>query len=95
MPRLTDTQIVDALAGLPGWSLSDAGIRKQFDPPTYADAIAALARVGFEAEAAQHHPDVAMSWKRITFTLTTHDEGGVTEKDIAMARAIEAIMRGR
>jgi len=92
MAKLSDEAIRQALAGLPGWSLTPGGISKKFDLPAYPDAVAAVTRVGFEAEAAQHHPDVEMSWKRVTFTLTTHDEGGVTESDVAMARKIEELL---
>jgi 4a-hydroxytetrahydrobiopterin dehydratase len=95
MAKLSEEAIRAALQSLPGWTYSESGISKTYDLPAYPDAIAAVTRVGFEAEAAEHHPDVAMSWKRVTFTLTTHDEGGVTEKDVALARKIEALLGRR
>ncbi len=95
MPRLDEEAIRSALEGLPGWTLTGAGISRRFDLPTYPDAVAAVVRVGFEAETAGHHPDVSMSWKRVTFTLTTHDEGGVTEKDVSLARTIDALLGSR
>lgn len=92
MPKLTDTEIQTALAELPGWSLTGAGVTREFDLEDYPAAIAAVTRVGFAAEAADHHPDIAINWKRVTFSLITHSEGGVTEKDVAMAKTISALL---
>jgi 4a-hydroxytetrahydrobiopterin dehydratase len=95
MPRLSQAQIQQEMESLSGWCLANDAISKKFDLPTYPDAIAAVTRVGFEAEAADHHPDVTMSWKRVTFSLTTHDAGGLTEKDFALAKKIEALLGKR
>lgn len=95
MPKLSQEQIQKELESLSGWCLANNTISKRFDLPTYPDAIAAVTRIGFEAEAANHHPDVTMSWKRVTFSLTTHDAGGLTEKDFALARKIDALLGGK
>jgi len=92
MAKLSHDQIQKELETLSGWCLAHDAISKKYDLPTYPDAIAAVTRVGFEAEAANHHPDVTMNWKRVTFSLTTHDAGGLTEKDFALARKIEALL---
>lgn len=94
MPRLSPDQIHTELAALAGWSLEENRIRKKFDFPTYPDAIAAITRVGFAAEAANHHPDLEMNWKRVTFSLTTHAAGGLTERDFALARTIDTLLSG-
>ena len=95
MPKLTPTEIQKEMESLSGWCLANDAISKQYDLPTYPDAVAAITRVGFAAEAADHHPDVTMSWKRVTFSLTTHDAGGLTEKDFALAHKIEALLGKR
>jgi 4a-hydroxytetrahydrobiopterin dehydratase len=92
MPKLTQDQIQKELETLSGWCLANDAISKRYDLPTYPDAVAAITRVGFEAEKDDHHPDVTMNWKRITFSLTTHDSGGLTEKDFALARKIESLL---
>jgi len=92
MPRLTDAEIRTALAELPGWELTEGGIARQFDMDSFPAAVAVVVRVGFAAEAADHHPDITLNWKRVTFSLITHSEGGVTKKDVAMARQIQALL---
>jgi len=80
------------LAGLPGWTLEGAAIRKQFVFDGFASAVAFVVRVGFDAEAADHHPDILISnYKKVTLTFTTHSEGGLTEKDFAGAEAAEKV----
>ena len=95
MAKLSQAQIQKEMESLSGWCLANDTITKQYDLPTYPDAVAAITRVGFEAEAADHHPDVTMNWKRVTFSLTTHDAGGLTEKDFALAHKIEALLGKR
>jgi 4a-hydroxytetrahydrobiopterin dehydratase len=73
------------LNALPGWSLEKASIRKQFTFGGFPDAMAFVVRLGFDAEAADHHPDMLVNYKRVTLTYTTHSEGGLTEKDFAGA----------
>jgi 4a-hydroxytetrahydrobiopterin dehydratase len=91
METLSHQAIEDALRNLPGWGFSEHGLYKEYDFDTYADAVAAIVRVGFVAEAADHHPNLIMSWKRVSFACTTHDAGGVTAKDVALAMRIEQL----
>ena len=80
------------LAGLPGWTLEGAVIRKQFVFDGFAAAVAFVVRVGFDAEAADHHPDILISnYKKVTLTFTTHSAGGLTENDFAGAEAAEKV----
>jgi 4a-hydroxytetrahydrobiopterin dehydratase len=89
---MTSEQVEQRLAGLPGWTLEGAAIRKQFVFDGFASAVAFVVRVGFDAEAADHHPDILISnYKKVTLTFTTHSAGGLTEKDFAGAEAAEKV----
>ena len=90
--RLTDTQIQERLGTLEGWTLEGNAIRKQYTLGGFPDAIAFVARLAFDAEAADHHPDILINYKRVTLTFSTHSEGGLTEKDFAGARAVDALL---
>jgi 4a-hydroxytetrahydrobiopterin dehydratase len=80
--RLTATEIDQALTSLPGWSRKGEAIVRQFTFASFRDAIAFVTRLAFEAEAADHHPDLAINYKRVTVTWSTHDAGGITRKDL-------------
>lgn len=82
---LDDKQLQDALAGLPGWERAGNAIEKQYTTSSYADAVALLIRLAFEAEAADHHPDLVLEYRRLTVRYWTHTAGGVTRKDIDAA----------
>jgi 4a-hydroxytetrahydrobiopterin dehydratase len=85
MPTLTDAEIADRLKTVPQWTRDGDKISREFTCPTFADAVAFIVRVGFDAEAADHHPDIAVHYKRVTLTFWTHSEGGLTAKDFAGA----------
>jgi 4a-hydroxytetrahydrobiopterin dehydratase len=91
MPLLPDDEVTAALDTLPGWSRNADEIEKTFERPSFPDAIAFVVRIGFAAEAADHHPDLDIRWRRVRVALTTHDSGGLTASDIAVARQIEEI----
>ncbi len=86
MARLDDRQVQAAMAHLKEWSHEGNGIRRQFTFPSFPDAMAFATRLAFDAEAADHHPDIHISYKRVTLTYSTHSEGGLTQKDIDGAR---------
>jgi 4a-hydroxytetrahydrobiopterin dehydratase len=92
MPLLSDAEVESALAVLPGWSRSGDEIEKTFERSSFADAIAFVVRLGFLAEAADHHPDVDIRWRRVRVALTTHDSGGLTTNDTELAKAIEELV---
>ena len=92
MTVLTDAQVDDALAALPGWERVDGALRRSVEFATFPDGIAAVDRVAVLAEAADHHPDIDIRWRTITFALVTHSEGGITDKDVEMARDINGIV---
>jgi 4a-hydroxytetrahydrobiopterin dehydratase len=90
--RLTDPEIEEQLAGLDGWTLEGTAIRKQYTLGGFPDAIAFVTRLAFDAEAADHHPDILITYKRVTLTFSTHSEGGLTQKDFDGARTVDALL---
>jgi 4a-hydroxytetrahydrobiopterin dehydratase len=81
MKTLTSAEVSERLKQLSGWSLEDAAIRRQFAFGGFPEAVTFIVRLGFAAEAVDHHPDVLVNYKRVTVTYTTHSEGGLTAKD--------------
>jgi 4a-hydroxytetrahydrobiopterin dehydratase len=68
-----------------GWNEVDGALEREFELPSFADAIAFVNRVAELAEAENHHPDIAISYKRVTLRWTTHSAGGITERDRELA----------
>ena len=91
MTTISEPEIRDALAGLPGWDLAGDAITKQYELGSFRDAVAFVVRLSYEAEAADHHPDLDLRYDKVTVSLSTHSEGGVTAKDVDLARAIEGL----
>lgn len=91
MARLTDAQVAEALTGLPGWEREGDMIAKTYELATFPAAIGFVVAVAERAEAADHHPDLDIRWRRVRCALTTHDEGGLGDKDVALAREIEGL----
>ena len=79
-------------ADLPTWESTDDALRRTVTFDGYRDAVAFTVRVALEAEVANHHPDLLLSWGRVEITLTSHDAGGVTERDVEMARTIDGLV---
>jgi 4a-hydroxytetrahydrobiopterin dehydratase len=77
--------------GLPGWTLEEKALHRKFTFRDFPEAVSFVVRVGFAAEAVDHHPDILISYKRVLLTFSTHSEGGLTEKDFAGAEAATAI----
>lgn len=92
MAVLTDDQVDAAAKDLNDWVRSDGALRRSIEFPAFLAGIDAVRRVGEHAEAADHHPDIDIRWRTVTFALVTHSEGGITEKDLAMAKDIDAIV---
>lgn len=93
MAKLTDAERDEALAALPGWNheAERDAIRKGFRFADFGEAFAFMTRVALEAEKADHHPEWSNVWNKVDIALTTHSAGGLTAKDVALARKIEAI----
>ncbi len=81
MSKLEQREVDERLDGLRGWAREGDAIRKQFTFADFPAAIAFVNRLAPEAEAADHHPDILINYKRVTLTYSTHSEGGLTEKD--------------
>ena len=92
MALLTDDQVNAALAGLDGWEHADGALRRSVTFGSFLAGIAAVRRVADRAEAADHHPDIDIRWRTVLFVLVTHSAGGITEKDVAMAREINRML---
>ena len=93
MAILSDSEREAALARLEGWTFDAGrnGIAKRFTFADFSAAFAFMTRVALAAEKADHHPDWANVWSRVDVLLSTHDAGGVTGKDIALALKIDAV----
>jgi 4a-hydroxytetrahydrobiopterin dehydratase len=98
MAKMSNASVTKRLKLLPGWELRRGAIRRQLTFGGFADALAFVLRLGFEAEAADHHPDITISFKRVTLIYVTHSAGGLTTKDFngaARASELAAAMGGR
>ena len=78
-----------------GWKLEGDALRKQYTFADFPGAVAFVNRLALEAEAADHHPDILINYKRVTLTYSTHSEGGLTEKDFAGAAAADRLAAGK
>jgi 4a-hydroxytetrahydrobiopterin dehydratase len=88
---LDDDAIAGRLADLTGWSRDGDMIRKAYSCGGFADAIAFVVRIGFLAEAADHHPDIDIRWRNVSIALSTHDAGGLTALDFDLAAKIDEV----
>ena len=93
-PKLTETQLREALADLPGWNLEDDKLHRKLQFQDFKAALGFMVAVGCYAEAKNHHPEWHNVYNRVEVWLTTHDAGGLTEKDIALAREIDRRAQG-
>jgi len=92
MERLSEQEIGERIAArLPRWSYEFGAIVRKFETGAWQRTLLLANAVGFAGEAAGHHPDLLLSYPRLTVKLTTHDAGGVTERDFALAERIEEL----
>ena len=91
MPKLTPTQIKTALRTVPKWKRQGQSISRTYAFEDFPAAIKFVNAVARMAEKAWHHPDIDIRWNKVTLTLTTHDEGGLTEKDFALAEKFDRL----
>lgn len=85
---LTPAEIEAALRSLPGWSCDGKSLRRTYKFAGFPEAVAFVNGLVAPAEARNHHPDIAISYDRVTVNLTTHDAGGLTARDLDLARAL-------
>jgi 4a-hydroxytetrahydrobiopterin dehydratase len=95
MAKLSDPQISDKLKALPGWDYKNNAISKTFKFKEFLHGIEFVQKVAEIAEANDHHPDIAINYTRVTFSCSTHSDGGVTDKDFKLAENIEIAFTDR
>ena len=95
MAKLSTEKIAEKLEALPGWKYKDDAISKTFKFKEFLHGIEFVQKVAEIAEGADHHPDILIKYTSITFTCSTHSDGGVTEKDIKLANNIEIAFKDR
>jgi 4a-hydroxytetrahydrobiopterin dehydratase len=91
MAKLSRTDAEQRINSLSGWTLYGDEIRKQYTFKDFLEAIAFVNRLAPEAQAADHHPDILINYKRVTLTYSTHSEGGLTGKDFEGAAAADRL----
>ncbi|MBF6560571.1 MAG: 4a-hydroxytetrahydrobiopterin dehydratase [Candidatus Binataceae bacterium] len=91
MAKLTQDEIAQQLKALSGWDYADNAISKRFRFKQFMDGIRFINEVATIAEAADHHPDIHVNYTRVRMICTTHDAGGVTEKDLRLAGEIDRV----
>ncbi|HVP27669.1 MAG TPA: 4a-hydroxytetrahydrobiopterin dehydratase [Myxococcota bacterium] len=90
--RLDEDSVADALRALPHWALVGGKLHRELHFHDFAEAFGFMARVALVAERMNHHPDWSNAWNRVVIDLVTHAAGGVTELDLALARAIDGFV---
>ncbi len=90
-PKFTDVEIKSRLEKLPNWTLENGQITRTIELTTFPAAILFVAAVGHLAEAANHHPDILITWRKVKFTMVTHDAGGLTDSDFELAAKIDGL----
>jgi 4a-hydroxytetrahydrobiopterin dehydratase len=91
MEKLSTEKIKTALATVPDWKKKGVMITRTYQFKDFPAAIKFVKAVAKLAERAWHHPDIDIRWNKVTLALTTHDAGGLTEKDFALARKFDAL----
>ena len=95
MAVLSADEVDAAVSELNGWAREDGALKRSVTFASFLDGINAVRRVADAAERADHHPDMDIRWRTVHFTLATHSEGGITEKDVALARQIDGLLGDR
>ena len=91
--KLSDTDIQSRLTSVPGWTLINGEIARTIKLETFPDALLLVCAVGQLAQTADHHPDIVIKYVNVTFSLTTHDAGGITDNDFSLAQKINALLK--
>lgn len=92
MKKMDDVKIRTELKKLEGWKYIKGAIEKKIVFKTFKDAMANMVKIGFEAEAMNHHPEWSNVYNKLTIRLNTHDAGGITKKDFDLAKKIDGII---
>ncbi|AYF72757.1 4a-hydroxytetrahydrobiopterin dehydratase [Nocardia yunnanensis] len=89
--QLSDDDLAKALTDLPEWTRQGDSITRTVEARSFLAGVELVRRVAAAAEAANHHPDIDIRWRRVTFTLSTHSAGGLTALDVALAHEIDRL----
>lgn len=89
---LSDERLETALSHLPQWRRTGDAIERSAELASFPQAIQVVNRVAEIAESVNHHPDIDIRWRTVTFRLSTHSEGGITEKDVSLAGEIDDVL---
>ena len=92
MEKLSEKEISDKLQEFEGWEFLENSIQTKFEFEDFKETFSIMTRIAFEAEAQQHHPEWTNVYNTLSISLSTHDAGGVTEKDFKLAATIEKII---
>lgn len=92
MKKLTKAQIEEKMKSFEGWDYGENAIHTSLEFTDFKDAFAVMTRIAFEAEKLNHHPDWSNNYNTINISLSTHDAGGVTEKDFELAAIIDTLV---
>ena len=88
---LNGAELQQAIEGLHGWSANGNAIERVFDFPNFVEAMGFVNRIAEAAEAVNHHPDITINYNKVKLSLTSHDSGGVTQRDVRMAGKINEL----
>ena len=91
MTTLTSEQVTAELGTTPGWDVADGQLTRTVTRKDFRDALLYVNAVGYLAEQANHHPDISISWNKVTLNLVSHSAGGLTAKDFALARQLSQL----
>jgi 4a-hydroxytetrahydrobiopterin dehydratase len=91
MALMSDDEVDTAARNLDGWQRSDGALRRSVTFGSFLDGIDGVRRIAELAELADHHPDIDIRWRTVNLALSTHSEGGITDKDVELARQIDAL----
>jgi 4a-hydroxytetrahydrobiopterin dehydratase len=95
MALLSDAEVEERLAGLPGWERRGEAIAKEFERGDFVGSVEFVGSLVEPAEEMNHHPDLEVSWSKVTVTLSTHSEGGLTANDFELAQRVDALSESR
>ena len=91
MPVLSDEEVDSRLRELSGWRREGGALWREFDCQNFLGSVEFVNRITPVAEEMNHHPDVAISWSKVTISLTTHSQGGITDRDFELAMRIDGL----
>jgi 4a-hydroxytetrahydrobiopterin dehydratase len=91
MGKLKGTEVTQQMVGVKDWKKKQSTITRTFEFKDFVRAMGFVTAVAIEAEKANHHPDIDIRWNKVTLALSTHDAGGLTEKDFALAKIADQL----